>query len=323
VVTPPRTLRIASRGSRLALWQTKHVAEAISLAHPEVSVSIEVVRTTGDRVLDVPLALIGDRGLFTKEIDDALLDGAADLAVHSLKDVPTRVPAGLRIAAVSLREDPRDVILMRDGLASTIDDLPPGSRIGTSSLRRRAQVSRLRPDLEVLDLRGNLDTRLQRLDSGAYEAIILAAAGLARLGMTHRITHPLPTEHWLPAVGQGALAIMGRVDDHSIDPLLEPLHDDSTATCVMAERSFLRTLEGGCQVPIGALATLTERDLRIDGFVAHIDGSVLIRDQASGPPESAESTGTRLANALIDRGAAAVLDDVRRLAADPSRAPTR
>ena len=209
-------IRIASRGSELALWQAHAVRDGLAAANPGVRIEIEVIRTTGDRILDVPLARIGDRGLFTKEIDAAITEGRADLAVHSLKDVPTRVPEGLELAAVSVREDPRDVLILRPGLSGGLRDLPAGARIGTSSLRRRSQLRALRPDLEVLDLRGNLNTRLAKLDAGGYEGILLAAAGVLRLGWRERISEWLDTDSWLPAVGQGALAIITREGDEPL-----------------------------------------------------------------------------------------------------------
>jgi hydroxymethylbilane synthase len=307
-----KSLRIASRGSRLALWQANSVRDKVAGAYPGLLVEVEVVRTTGDKILDVPLARIGDKGLFTKEIDEALLADRADIAVHSLKDVPTRLPEGLAIAAVTLREDPRDVLIVRDGVPGRLEDLPAGSRVGTSSLRRRAQLSHLRSDLEVVDLRGNLDTRFDRLDAGHYEAIILAAAGVSRLGLGDRISQTLSPPGWLPAVGQGALAIVARTSDAAVSDLLEPLHDPTTAACTAAERAFLRSLEGGCQVPIGALATIIHGSLTIDGFVSDLDGVELLRDGQTGEPDDAENVGRRLAHALNVRGAANILAEVRR-----------
>jgi len=316
VVTQHRHLRIASRGSQLALWQAEEVKRQLSAAVADLDVEILVIRTTGDRILDVPLARIGDRGLFTKEIDEAILDNRADLAVHSLKDVPTRIPDGLVIAAVGEREDPRDVLLTRTDGPLRLADLPSGARVGTSSLRRRSQLRAARPDLEVIDLRGNLNTRLAKLDAGEYEAIILAAAGVKRLGWEHRITEEFDPAEWIPAVGQGALAIISRPDEDLLE-LLEKLHHPATSACVTAERTFLRSLEGGCQVPIGAIATLTG-DLTIAGFVSDLDGQLVLRDQVTGSPGDPGRLGQDLARRLLDRGAGPILDAIRRDAEAPA-----
>jgi hydroxymethylbilane synthase len=305
-----RKLRIASRGSQLALWQAETVRDQLIAAHGALDVEIRVIRTTGDRILDVPLARIGDRGLFTKEIDEAVLDGRADLAVHSLKDVPTTIPSGLTIAAISRREDPRDVLIGRQR-DETLASLPGASRVGTSSLRRRAQLARLRPDLQVVDLRGNLNTRLEKLDAGEYDAIILAAAGVVRLGWSLRIGEFFQPTRWLPAVGQGALAIVTREDHVSVNRELATLHDPSTASCVLAERAFLRSLEGGCQVPIGALAILDGEALSLDGFVSDLAGATILRERRSGSAADPAALGSALADELIGRGANDVLQAVR------------
>ncbi|MBW3656364.1 MAG: hydroxymethylbilane synthase, partial [Gemmatimonadetes bacterium] len=292
-------LRIASRGSELALWQSRAVEAALRAADPSLEVRIDVIRTTGDRIQDVPLAKIGDKGLFTKELDSALLAGDADLAVHSLKDVPTRLPEGLALAAVTVREDPRDVVLLAPGRTSGLDALEPGARVGTSSLRRRAQLQALRPDLEVLDLRGNLNTRLAKLDRGDYDAIILAAAGVRRLGWEDRISESLDPGQWLPAVGQGALAVVCRADRPDVLDRLRALHDPLTAACTTAERALLRALEGGCQVPIGALGRVDGDRLVLDGLVADTDGTRILRVQESGPVDDAHEIGRRAADALL------------------------
>lgn len=323
------SLRIASRGSELALWQTRAVQAALQAAAPGVSVDVEVVRTTGDVITDVPLAKIGDKGLFTKELDAALLAGDADLAVHSLKDVPTRLPAGLAIVAVSRREDPRDVLLLPPGGRGTLRTLPAGARLGTSSLRRCAQLRALRPDVEVLDLRGNLNTRLAKLDRGDYDAIILAAAGVVRLGWHERIAERLDAAEWLPAVGQGALAVVARTDDDRIPPLLRDFHDPFTAACTTAERAFLAALEGGCQIPIGALAHEDDESFVLHGLVADVDGVDVLRDSVSIPAShvsvdaedaagAASSAGLRLAERMLKMGAGEVL---ARLRADTPRVP--
>lgn len=305
-------LRIASRGSQLALWQAHAVERALLAADPAVEVRIDVVKTIGDKILDVPLAKIGDKGLFTKELDEALLSGAADLAVHSLKDVPTRLPHGLVIAAITVREDPRDVLILAPGVTGSLAALPAGARVGTSSLRRRAQLQARRPDLEVLDLRGNLNTRLAKLDRGEYEGIILAAAGVLRLGWEDRISEILDPADWLPAVGQGALAVVARADDEAVLERLRPLEHAPTAAATTAERAFLRSLEGGCQVPIGALAELHDGRLTLHGLVASARGDTILRSAIEGALEDAADLGRSLAAELLGKGAGEVLAEIRR-----------
>ncbi|HEX8691627.1 MAG TPA: hydroxymethylbilane synthase [Longimicrobium sp.] len=318
-------IRIASRGSELALWQARAVEAAVRAADPSAAVEIAVVKTTGDRITDVPLAKIGDKGLFTKEIDAALLAGEADLAVHSLKDVPTRVPDGLEIAAIGRREDPRDVLILPPGQTGSLAALPPGARVGTSSLRRRAQLRALRPDLEVLDLRGNLNTRLAKLDRGDYDAIVLAAAGVLRLGWADRIAAYLDPAEWLPAVGQGALGVVCRAGDERVRGLLGGFHDPFTSACTAAERAFLAALEGGCQIPIGALAHADEDGLTLHGLVADVEGESVLRDSECLPfeaesgsgavsPEDAAALGRRLAARLVEMGADRILARVRGMA---------
>jgi hydroxymethylbilane synthase len=308
-------VRIASRGSQLALWQTRAVEEAIRAASPGVEVEIRVIKTTGDNVQDVPLAKIGDKGLFTKELDIALLSGEADLAVHSLKDVPTRVPNGLEIVAVGRRADPRDVLLLAPGRTGTLMTLPAGARVGTSSLRRRAQLRAARPDLEVTDLRGNLNTRLAKLDRGDYDAIVLAAAGVLRLGWDDRISAYLDPAEWLPAVGQGALGVVARTGDARIAALLAGFHDPMTAACCAAERAFLAALEGGCQIPIGALATLDDEGLTLHGLVADVDGEEVLRDsvfiEGDAWTVTSADAGRELAARMLELGAGEVLARVR------------
>ena len=311
----PHPVRIASRGSQLALWQTRAVEEAIRAASPGIEVEIRVIRTTGDNVLDVPLAKIGDKGLFTKELDVALLSGEADLAVHSLKDVPTRVPDGLEIVAVGRREDPRDVLIVPPGRTGDLASLPAGARVGTSSLRRRAQLGALRPDLEVIDLRGNLNTRLAKLDRGEYDAIVLAAAGVLRLGWEDRIAAYLDPAEWLPAVGQGALGVVCRAGDERIRALLGDFHDPMSQACTAAERAFLARLEGGCQIPIGALAVLDDEGLTLHGLVADVEGETVLRDSVfvEGDAWTAASAdaGRALAARMLELGAGEVLARVR------------
>lgn len=311
------SVRIATRGSELALWQARAVQAAIGRAAPGLAVEIRVIRTTGDHVQDVPLAKIGDKGLFTKELDAALLSGEADLAVHSLKDVPTRVTEGLEIVSISHREDPRDVLVLPPGRTGTLATLPAGARVGTSSLRRRAQLAAARPELEVLDLRGNLNTRLAKLDRGDYDAIVLAAAGVLRLGWRERIAEHLDPATWLPAVGQGALAVVARAGDGRIRALLAAFHDPVTAACTAAERAFLAALEGGCQIPIGALATLDDEGLTLHGLVAGVDGETVLRDSVFLPVGGdgwlapAPSLGRALADQLLAMGAGEILARVR------------
>ena len=310
MVSPvPPLLRIASRGSQLALWQAEFIAAELRRAHPELTVEIEIIKTIGDRILDVPR--IGDRGLFTKEVDEALLDRRADIAVHSLKDVPTTITKGLHLAAIGRREDPRDVLVGPAGADVSIRTLPAGARVGTSSLRRRAQLHHARPDLEVVDLRGNLNTRLAKLDAGDYDAIILAAAGVLRLGWEDRVSAYLDTDEWLPAVGQGALAIVARNDDEVTRRAIECLDDAESAVCVRAERAFLRELEGGCQVPIAALARVWEGRISMEGLVSSLDGRRVLREHDYGSLKDPETLGVRLATRMEGKGALDILRAIR------------
>ena len=295
-------LVIASRGSQLALWQARWVsAQLTALGH---ECRIEIVKTTGDKITDVPLAKVGTKGLFTKEIEEALLDGRADLAVHSLKDLPTELPEGLVLAAVPEREDPRDAVV-----GKCLADLPRGAKVGTSSLRRAAQLRKLRPDLAIESVRGNLDTRLRKLDEGQYDAILLAAAGLKRLGWGDRIAEILPAEIMCSAVGQGALAIETRASGAGFDAIRAMDHADTHAA-VLAERGVLGALGGGCQVPIGAHATEEGGKLRLLGLVASPDGGEVVRGESEGPASEAESLGRALGNDLLERGARRILDAV-------------
>jgi hydroxymethylbilane synthase len=292
-------LVIASRGSQLALWQARWVAAQLSAAGHQCR--IEIVKTTGDKITDVPLAKVGTKGLFTREIEEALLDGRAHLAVHSLKDLPTELPEGLVLAAVPEREDPRDAVV-----GSKLADLPLGARVGTSSLRRAAQLRQLRPDLQVESVRGNLDTRLRKLDEGQYDAILLAAAGLKRLGWGGRIAEILAPEQMCPAVGQGALAIETRAGFEGVALLDHP----ATHAAVLAERAVLGALGGGCQVPIGAYATVSGGSIHILAIVAAPDGTQVIRANAEGAAADAAQIGARLADDLLKRGARHILDAV-------------
>ena len=295
-------LVIASRGSQLALWQANWVKDR--LAELGTECRIEIIKTTGDKITDVPLAKVGTKGLFTKEIEEALLDGRADLAVHSLKDLPTELPERLVLAAVPEREDPRDAIVGRK-----LDDLETGAKVGTSSLRRAAQLRALRSDLAIESIRGNLDTRLRKLDEGQYETIVLAAAGLKRLGWSARITEILPATVMCPAVGQGALAIETRGEGAGFDAV-GPLNHAPTRAAVSAERGVLGALGGGCQVPIGAHATVAHGQLGVIGLVAAPDGSEVVREELSGPVEEAERIGRDLGAILLERGAREILDTV-------------
>lgn len=319
-----RRIRISTRGSELALWQAGAVAEALRTAHPGLETEIHVVRTTGDRITDVPLARIGGRGVFTKEVDDAVLNGDADIAVHSLKDVPTSLTVGLQIAAVWTREDPRDVLIRPSGqTGGGTDALPTAARVGTSSLRRRALLLALRPDLQVLDLRGNLNTRLAKLDAGGYDAIILAAAGVLRLGWAERISAFLDPPGWLPAVGQGALAVVARDGDQAVVSQLADLHDPHTAAATTAERALLRVLEGGCQVPIGALAVADSDTLCMQALISSLDGRTVVRGEIQGVPHESAALGERLAADLLANGGSDVLAGVRHAltAVPPAPAP--
>jgi len=295
-------LVIASRGSQLALWQARWVQQKLAEAGHDSR--IEIIKTTGDKITDVPLAKVGTKGLFTKEIEEALLDSRADLAVHSLKDLPTELPPGLALAAIPVREDSRDAIVGR-----SLADLPRGAKVGTSSLRRAAQLRQFRPDLEIESIRGNLDTRLRKLDEGRYDAIVLAAAGLKRLGWSDRIAELLPAEIMCSAVGQGALAIETRGEGAGRDACAT-LDDATTRAAVTAERAVLAALGGGCQVPIGAHATVAAGRLHIVAVVASPDGSELIRGHSEGAADEAARIGSALGSDLLDRGARKILDAV-------------
>ncbi|RJQ18637.1 MAG: hydroxymethylbilane synthase [Nitrospiraceae bacterium] len=309
-----RKVIIATRGSKLALWQAEWVKARIEKGHPDIEVELKKIKTTGDMILDVPLAKVGGKGLFVKEIEDALLKHRADLAVHSMKDVPTDLPEGLHLAAICKREDPRDALITQIQNSKfkiqNFKSLPKGAHVGTSSLRRICQLLNKRPDLKITQLRGNLDTRIRKLDEGQFDAIILAAAGVKRLGLQKRITEILEPETSLPAIGQGAVGIECRVDDAFMNRLLKKLDHKATSVCVKAERACLKKLEGGCQVPIGAFARLAEDKLLIRGLVGSLDGKTLIKASKRGRPEDAEVLGTKLAEALLAGGAAKILAEV-------------
>jgi hydroxymethylbilane synthase len=303
-----KTLRIGTRKSPLALWQAEHVRARLTALHPGLAVELVTMTTEGDKILDTPLAKIGGKGLFIKELEQALLDGRADIAVHSLKDVTVTLPDGLHIPVIGEREDPRDAFV--SNRHDTLAALPAGSRVGTSSLRRQCQLRALFPQIEVVTLRGNVNSRLTKLDRGEFDAILLAAAGLKRLGFESRIRAILPPELLLPAVGQGAIAIECRRDDVEVNQLIAPLHHAPTAVRVAAERALNAGLEGGCQVPIAAYAELEDHTLHLRALVGEPDGSRLIRGDVQGEAARAEQLGADLAAELLARGARQILDKV-------------
>jgi hydroxymethylbilane synthase len=301
-------LTIGTRGSKLALWQSEYIRARIE-GLTGLEVRIKVIKTTGDKILDVPLSKVGGKGLFTKEIEVELDAGTVDLAVHSMKDVPTEMPPGLVMAAMPERVDPRDVIV--SGAGYTLDTMPEGARVGTSSLRRVAQVRALRPDVEIVDIRGNLDTRMRKAETGEVDVVILAAAGITRLGWAERITHYIPTSQMVSAVGQGAIGIEIREDDEFMQGVCARLADPDTMTCVTAERVVMRTLEGGCQVPIGAYARIEGGALVMDGMVGSVDGATILRARVEGDAGDPAALGHGLVDRLLELGAAAILAEVR------------
>lgn len=303
-------VKIGTRGSQLALWQTNWVKSQIEKHYAGIEVEITIISTKGDRVLDVSLPKLGEqgKGLFTKELEDAIFERRIDLAVHSLKDLPTELPNGLGIGAICEREDVRDALVARDPIKS-VSELPERAVIGTSSLRRQAQLLQARPDLVIEPVRGNVDTRLRKLDEGSFDAIVLAAAGLHRLGHASRITEHLSEEFMLPAVGQGALAIETRVDDAAINEIVSSLDHAATRLACNAERAFLKGLGGGCLVPIAAHARIEAGTMTLSGLVASLDGSESLRDRQSGPSSDAEAIGRRLAAELLSRGAYKILNN--------------
>lgn len=314
------TLRIATRSSELALRQARQVQSA--LARNGVAAELKTYKTSGDKKQDEPLASIGGKGLFTKELEADLARGAVDCCVHSLKDLPTEMPEGLTIGAILPREDPRDVLIVNGVTgASTLSELPRGSRVGTSSLRRRAQLMALRPDVEVVALRGNVPTRIRKVDEGQVHAAILAAAGLHRLGVAQRIAAYLDVPQWLPAAGQGAIAVQIRENDARIRDLVLAMHDETTAMHVRAERAFLGALEGGCQVPIGAVAIGDERRTVLHGFISDVHGKQVVRGEHAVDLANPELSGIRLANELRGRGASEILEGLRRAEHVPSPQP--
>lgn len=301
-------LKIATRKSPLALWQAEFVRSQLLAAHPELEVELVKMTTQGDKILDTPLAKIGGKGLFVKELEQGMMAGDADIAVHSMKDVPMDLPAGFALPVICERESPYDAFV--SNRYSHIDELPQGARVGTSSLRRSSQILNYRRDLEILSLRGNVQTRLGKLDDGEFDAIILASAGLIRLEMESRIRYQIPPEIMLPAVGQGAVGIECRADDEQTRDLISSLNHTETSQRVRAERAFNHRLEGGCQVPIGAFALLEEKDIWIRGLVASLDGTEIISGERRGLITQGEALGIELAEELLERGADQILSSV-------------
>ena len=302
-----QTIRIATRKSPLAMWQAEEVARQLKQHHPELAVEFVKMTTKGDKILDAPLAKVGGKGLFVKELEQGMLDGQADIAVHSMKDVPMAFPEGLHLPIIMEREDPRDAFVSNH--YTSLDDLPANARIGTSSLRRQLQLKEAMPDAQMLDLRGNVNSRLQKLDNGDYDAIILAAAGLIRLGFKDRIRSFIEPEQSLPAIGQGAVGIECRENDATILKLLAPLNHPHTHTRLSAERAMNNRLNGGCQVPIAGYSVLEGNEIYLRGLVGRPDGSEVVRDEIRGPAAQAEQLGVELAERLLARGADAILKD--------------
>jgi len=305
-------IRIGTRGSDLALWQTYHVKALLEAHFPGTVIDVLKIKTTGDKILDAPLAKIGDKGLFTKELEIALLDDRVDIAVHSYKDVPTLVPDGLTIAAVLEREDVHDVFIVNQKKSHhNFAGLPLNAIVATGSLRRKCQLLNARPDIQIAEIRGNLNTRMKKLDSSEWDGMILAKAGVTRLGLAERIADILPFEFMLPAVGQGALAVESRAEDQHIQEMLRPLHHHPTAVAVTAERALLRFLEGGCQIPIGAFGQIIGNELHLDAVIGSLDGKQIVRGIKTGTIFTAEQTGIDLAKELFDRGGKEILEEIR------------
>ena len=303
-----KKLVVGTRNSKLALWQANYIAECIRTQYPEIEVILHHIMTTGDKILDVPLAKIGGKGLFTKEIEIAMLAGEIDLAVHSLKDMPTELPPGLLLAAITERVDPGDALISPK--YGTIDNLPNGAKVGTSSLRRKAQLLKYRPDLIISDLRGNLDTRLKKLDTEGLDAIILAVAGLKRLGWQNLITQVMPHDICLPAVGQGALALEARTNDLEIRTMLKFLNNQETRWTVEAERSYLAEVEGGCQIPIGVYGYIKQELLVLEAVILSVDGQQHIRQTISGQPSEGIELGRILAQSMLNAGGREILQEL-------------
>jgi hydroxymethylbilane synthase len=303
-----KQIRIGTRASALALWQAEWVKSELEKRYPGMTVSLTKIKTTGDKILDVPLAKVGGKGLFVKEIEEAMLENEIDIAVHSMKDVPTFFPDGLHLSCITKREDARDALLSRNNVA--FKDLPKGANVGTSSLRRQAQLMSLRPDFVIHQLRGNVGTRLQKLKEGKFDAIILAAAGVKRLGLESNVSEYLSPEISLPAIGQGALGIECRVDDRELNDMIAFFNHTDSRTCVTGERALLRRLEGGCQVPIACYGQVENGKLTLIGLVGSVDGKCIVKDSIEGDPDKAEKLGVVLAEKLLSRGADVILREV-------------
>jgi hydroxymethylbilane synthase len=303
------TIKIGTRGSKLALWQANWIKTELNKNTPSLSIKIIVIKTKGDKILDVPLAKVGGKGLFVKEIEEALLDGRVDLAVHSMKDMPADLPEGLCIGPVPKRENPADVLISKNGLL--LSELEPQARIGTSSLRRAAQIKHVKPDFIIHPLRGNLDTRLKKLETADLDAIVLAAAGVKRLNLANRITEYLDYDIMLPAVGQGALCLEIRKHDLEMEKIVSKLNHPETRAVVMGERAFLRTLGGSCQVPVAAYGEINKNSFTLRGLVADIDGKNIIKETITGPEDSSENLGTNLAQRLLLMGADKILKELK------------
>ena len=304
-----RVIKVVSRDSALAMWQTNFVVDSLRKVTDQYEFEIVSLKTKGDKVLDVSLAKIGDKGLFTKELEDGLLSGEMDFAVHSLKDIPTVLPEGLRLSAMLTRHNPADVLISEK--YDSFDALPQGAKVGTSSLRRKAQLLNKRPDLNIQDLRGNINTRMRKLKEENFDGIILAAAGVERMEWKESITEELAYDLCLPAVSQGVIAVETRSDDPEIIALVQLIHDKESEICVNAERALLRALEGGCQIPIAGHAHIEGDTVVLDGLVGSIDGKTIIRDQMRGPIELAEEIGKQLAKVLSDKGGKEILEQIR------------
>lgn len=304
-----KTLRLGTRGSKLAIWQAEYVAAELKRHNHDLQVEIKIIKTTGDKVLDVALSKIGDKGLFTKELEIELIKENIDLAVHSMKDMPSELEASLMIGAFLKRENPQDVLLSIHNY--TFAELPDGATLGTSSLRRRAQIKALRPDLKVVDIRGNVETRLKKMQEDGLDGIILAYAGVKRLGLDNYISDFLAYEMMMPAVGQGVIAIEIRKNDDGIKAILKSINDYATNIAARAERSFLYHIEGGCQVPVAAIAHLVDEKLEINGMIASLDGKTILKSSSRGKPAEAEKMGQELALSLLDAGGAEILNNIK------------
>lgn len=306
-----KTIKVGSRQSQLAMWQTNYVVESLKAKCPQYNFEIVPIKTKGDKILDVALAKIGDKGLFTKELEVAIFEGKIDFAVHSMKDLPTVIPEGLKIAAMTKRHDPRDILISKDKIK--FSQLPLGAKIGTSSLRRKAQLANARPDLNFVDLRGNINTRLAKMEKEQLDGIILAAAGVERLGLGENITEKIDTSICLPAVGQGSIGIEIKNDNEEINNIVRLVNHTDTQWCIMAERALLKSLEGGCQIPIGAHGKIVDGQLFLEAVVGSIDGKEIIKDRISGKFEDAVLLGNKLAQQLKDKGATKILDGIRQV----------